>query len=42
MYLIFIIVTRIKSLTHNAVGILVLKKYPDSHFCSGCAEQAQN
>ena len=40
--LIFIIVTRMQSTTRNTAGILVLKSNPASHFCPGCAEQAQN
>ena len=34
--------TRMQYTTHNAAGILVLDIDPDSHFCSGCVEQAQN
>ena len=28
--------------TCNDAGILLLNSDPDSHFCPGCAEQAQN
>ena len=39
---IFIIINRTNYLTRNNAGILVLNRYPDSRFCPGCAEQAQN
>ena len=39
---IFVDTTRMQSPTHNTAGILVSNRDLDSHFCSGCAEQAQN
>ena len=37
-----IIINRTQSTMQNAVGILVLKRYHNLHFCPGCADQAQN
>ena len=37
-----ITITITQSPTHNTAGILVYNSDPDSHFCSGCAEKAQN
>ena len=39
---IVIIVARIQFTTCNNAIILVLNIYPDSSFCPGCVEQAQN
>ena len=42
IYFIVIVVTRTPFLIINTAGILVFNSDPDSHFCPGCAEQAQN
>ena len=37
-----IFITRTNDLMRDYEGTLVLNSYPDSHFCTGCAEQVQN